>query len=628
MRRYLPLLIFVLSFCFAANAQARKLALLVGVDDYANVPSLKCCVNDMKTLKAALIKIGFDNDDIQMLVTGSNSVRELPTKKKIEQSISDILSQAQSSDMVFFAFSGHGAQERGNVYFCPPFADPEDLDKTCVSITKVMDDLAKSRAKFKWMVVDACRNDPAQGAKGIGGKGLQVVPAPPAGIALFQSCAEGEESWEDRASGNGYFTKNLAAALSGSADADRDGQLTLLEVCKWTTSQTKAEVEKAERKTQRPYFSGTVHDFTLSEDLNVPKAKKAAVAAQKAMDEENYELAIKKYDEAIALCPRFDSWKRERRNAQKLLDSENRERREDQKRKEAEKNDLSIPGKMEGERKTVTVNGVEFAFRWCPPGTFTMGSPTSEEGRYDNEISHRVTLTKGFWMMETEVTVGMFKAFVSDTGYESKGNTPYGVDDNKWEQDSKYSWRNPGFSQDDNHPVTNVSWNDAVEFCKWLSRKTGQNITLPTEAQWEYACRAGSTTALPNGPIVIKGLFNAPALDTIAWYGGNSSQGFVGHSGADSSKWSETQYPGGPCGTHPVGKKNPNNWGLYDMIGNVLEWCADWYGDYPSGSVTDPTGPSNGSPRVGRGGGWGRVAITLKASAASVMLAAWSTSAS
>ncbi|MBQ2621194.1 MAG: right-handed parallel beta-helix repeat-containing protein [Thermoguttaceae bacterium] len=321
MRRFLYLLIFVLIVCLVQTSEARKLALLVGVDDYANVPSLKCCVNDMKTLKKALIKIGFKEDDIQMLVTGSGSVRDLPTKKKIEQSISELLSQAQPSDMVFLAFSGHGAQEGNNVYFCPPFADPEDLDNTCVSITKIMDDLANSNAKFKWMVVDACRNDPTQGAKGIGGKGLRVVPTPPAGIALFQSCAEGEESWEDHASGNGYFTKNFAAALSGLADGNHDGKLTLMEVCSWTTARTKDQVKNGLNKVQRPYFRGSVSDFTLYEDLNLPKAKALTEEARAAVKAEKYALAIEKFDAALALYPQSNQLKHERAIAQRLLNN-------------------------------------------------------------------------------------------------------------------------------------------------------------------------------------------------------------------------------------------------------------------------------------------------------------------
>ena len=194
-----------------------------------------------------------------------------------------------------------------------------------------------------------------------------------------------------------------------------------------------------------------------------------------------------------------------------------------------------------GDRKVETVNGVEFAFRYCPPGTFTMGSPTTEEGRKGNETRHEVTLTKGFWMMETEVTQKQWKAVMGTNSSEFKG---------------------------DDLPVETVTWNDCQEFCKKCTQ-LGLPVQLPTEAQWEYACRAGTTGAY------------AGSLDEMAWYGSNSA-----------SK------------TYPVGTKKPNAWGLYDMHGNVWEWCADWDGSYPSGSVTDPAGPSDGSLRVYRGGSW------------------------
>ena len=244
-------------------------------------------------------------------------------------------------------------------------------------------------------------------------------------------------------------------------------------------------------------------------------------------------------------------------------------------------------GKYIGERKVFTVNGVEFAFRWCPPGSFTMDESEPEPGHYDFigksiRMMYQVSLTKGFWMMETEVTVGMFKAFVSDTGYESKGNTPYGWTGNTWEQDSKYSWQNPGVIQDDSHPVTCVSWNDAVEFCKWLSKKTGQNIKLPTEARWEYACRTGNKTAFFWGNIL-----NGEKANCNGYYpyGTKTIGKYIGK-------------------TTPVGSYQPNAWGLYDMHGNVWEWCSDWYDDYPTGRFIDPTGPTNGTHRVLRGGSW------------------------
>lgn len=613
MRRVFILLIFIFVVCMVQTVEARKLALLVGVDDYADVVSLKCCVNDMKTLKAALLNVGFTENDMFILTTGS-PVRDMPTKENIEQKVSEILAAARSGDLVFIAFAGHGVREGETDYFCPPFVKMNNIKGTCVSITKVMDDLSKCEASFKWMVVDACRNE-LNSSRGV--TAFQVIPTPPQGIALFQSCNKGEESYEEsQEGGNSYFMKNLAAALSGQADYNNDGKLTLLEVCTWTTSQTQADVEKVKNKTQRPYLNISAVDFTLSEDLNVPKAIKLVEKARKAVEEGKYELAVQIFDEAIALCPRLNSIRRERNAVQRLHNADNRIRETNQKsREEAEKHDLSIPGKMEGERKTLTVDGIEIAFRWCPPGTFTMGSPEDEPGKKEmseeynidfNKIEkqHKVTLTKGFWMMETEVTVGMFKMFVSDTGYGSVGNPPFRDTDQKL----GYTWRNPGFSQDNNHPVTCVSWHDSVAFCKWLSKKTGQNITLPTETQWEYACRAGSITALPNGPIVIEGMFDAPALDPIAWYGGNSRQRIIVHSDMDSSKSTGTHYFGEKHGTHPVGKKIPNNWGLYDMIGNVWEWCSDWYSNYPSESVTDPTGPSTGHERIFRGGSWGDTA--------------------
>lgn len=219
-----------------------------------------------------------------------------------------------------------------------------------------------------------------------------------------------------------------------------------------------------------------------------------------------------------------------------------------------------------GDRIVKTVNGVEFAFRWCPSGSYKIGSPESENARGNDRKQREITLN-GFWVMETPVTVGMFKAFVNDTQYISKGNTPWGWTGSGWKQNIMYSWLKPGFRQDDNHPVTCVSWYDAIEFCKWLSIKMGCYIYLPTEKQWEYAYRSGSAGAYDGN------------LDKMAWYNGKS-------------------------GTHPVGTKQPNAWGLYDMNGNVSEWCVDWCVNGACNGDNDPTTGSCGCFRVVRGCGW------------------------
>jgi len=249
--------------------------------------------------------------------------------------------------------------------------------------------------------------------------------------------------------------------------------------------------------------------------------------------------------------------------------------------------DLRAVAKAVSEPKAFT-NSLGMKFIKIPSGSFMMGSGISAsevENQYggkekwykDEHPQHRVTISKPFYMQKMEVTVGQWRSFIQDTGYKTEAETGGGAyvwTGKKWEKKEGTYWDNPGFNQGDNNPVTCVSWNDVQEFIKWLNRKEGKEYRLPTEAEWEYGARAGSTTRFCYGN-------NKDGLAEYAWYWDNSGKR-----------------------THSVGEKKPNSWGLYDMHGNVYEWCRDWYGDYPPGSVTDPTGPSLGSYRVFRGGCW------------------------
>ena len=232
--------------------------------------------------------------------------------------------------------------------------------------------------------------------------------------------------------------------------------------------------------------------------------------------------------------------------------------------------------------RTFTVNGVTFEMAAVKGSTFTMGS-TDQYADSDEKITHNVTVSD-FMIGKFEVTQKLWKAVMGS---------------------------NPSRFKGDNLPVVNVSWNDAQEFIRKLNQQTGQNFRLPTEAEWEYAARGGTSTSLYSGEnINIKGANNSPNLDKLAWYGGNCGQNYTSSAGCDVSNgydisgWSEKQYADSKGGTHPVGMKQPNAYGLYDMLGNVWEWCQDWYGDYSGGSQTNPTGPSTGSNRVLRGGCW------------------------
>jgi formylglycine-generating enzyme required for sulfatase activity len=258
----------------------------------------------------------------------------------------------------------------------------------------------------------------------------------------------------------------------------------------------------------------------------------------------------------------------------------------------------AVVAKPAGPEPRIT-NSIGMTFVYIKPGTFMMGSPLYETGRDNDETQHQVTLTKGFYMGETEVTVGQWRTFARDSGYRTEAETGGGAFVNisgKWEKKEGYYWDNPGFAQSENHPVTCVSWNDAQAFIRWINSKEGADYRLPTEAEWEYAARAGTQMARFWGEDPDQACDYANVADHTEWSG---------------RKWNNPHNcRDGHWFTAPVGSFRPNPWGLYDMIGNVWEWCQDWKGDYPTSSVTDPTGPYSGSNRVNRGGSWGNFART------------------
>ncbi|MCC6696286.1 MAG: formylglycine-generating enzyme family protein [Candidatus Hydrogenedentes bacterium] len=204
---------------------------------------------------------------------------------------------------------------------------------------------------------------------------------------------------------------------------------------------------------------------------------------------------------------------------------------------------------------TRTFDGIEF--QWCPPGTFAMGSPAIESGHEDDETLHEVTLTSGFWLSKHEITQSQWIDWIGE---------------------------NPSSNEGDDLPVENVTWEDVQDFLVVLNTAvSGATYRLPTEAEWEYACRAETTTRFYWGNDAAE-----TEIDDNAWYSENS------------------------LATQPVGELEPNAWGLLDMSGNVMEWCQDKYGDYPSDAVTNPVGTDSGNSRVVRGGSYVDAALDCR----------------
>jgi formylglycine-generating enzyme len=277
------------------------------------------------------------------------------------------------------------------------------------------------------------------------------------------------------------------------------------------------------------------------------------------------------------------------------------------------------PSERSGHRKgagtKVVTNSIGMTMVLIPAGKFMMGnSHTPEEELkafkpyginlppdfFKNEYpQHGVRITKPFYLGAYHVTVGQFRQFVEDAGYqtdaekrEKKGAFGWDSEKKEFAFNAHYSWRRGGFEQTDEHPVVNVSWNDAVAFCKWLSRKERKVYRLPTEAQWEYACRAGTTTRYYSGD-------NPETLAKVANVADAAAKVLF-------PDWKTIRGNDGYVFTSPVGKFKPNTFGLYDMHGNAWQWCADRYGAkyYARSPKDNPPGPASGAFRVLRGGSW------------------------
>ena len=568
----------------------RKMALVIGNAAYTTQLQLKNPVNDAQAVARLLREeLGFAEEHVQLRLN-------LETGRAINQALDGFAEGLQAKDLAFFYYSGHGGQERESRenYLLPTgfkaVKSKTDLQYDALKVTKVLDRLAG--AQLRVVVVDACRTNGGlvdeEVKTGDAPKGLAATEIDPERLGdmrgeLIAYAASPGQVATDRGAGVGVYARHLVAELR------RPG------VVFWEAFRRVGDA--VHRETGGKQHPTSVHRLYGAEFYFVP-GKGPVVSGTGSGTGGG----------GVVRPPVVDPWVRDWQVLEGIEDPalkgvvkayiEDYESEADARLwvMKAEvllaKLEKIGPGPGGGSGQSAAGSswesplGMEFA--WVPAGRFVMGSPDGEEGRDGNEVQHEVRISEGFWMGRYEVTQGEWEEVMGSNPSMIKACGP-------------------------RCPVEQVSWFDAEEFIRRLNRReagSGYAYRLPTEAEWEYAARAGSTGATPEGELRILGKNNAPVLDGQAWYAGNAGVTYA--SGRDCSKFEETQYEVGRCGTHPVGLKRGNAWGLYDMLGSVWEWTGDWYGAYPSGMVTDPRGPSTGSDRVARGGGWRGLARVVR----------------
>ena len=597
----------------------KRVGLFVGIDEYQNgIPKLSCASADAVNMFGAFKAAGFSANLLLDKKASSESI--------IGQ-IDSLMDKLNAGDLFVFYFAGHGREHNADHYLIGAngYSDSSLYMLGSLPLSAVVSLTDKVPGLQRFFILDCCRKNLTSDRAGepfqcdnsrnialnnavVQNSDSRIIPP-----LILSSCSTGQMAYENLQTHQGYFTEKfisvigdkktvsfsqLQSALTLSVknqDVDWKGPITRwndIRLFEHWGNKLPTPPSDDIAKYELGIYKPDVEELLKKCDGKCPsEIIRIYQTAKKAEDDGNYSVAVhflkSVKDKLEEFCRNTEEEARRKveEEARRKAEEEARRRSEEEARRKAEEEAVRLEAEVaaherqEKQRKEMLSGKVELPgghiLQMVPieSGTFIMGSPAgkkggflglqtigAEEGRSEDEIQHRVTLTKPFWLGKYPVT---------QLEYES------------------VMGKNPSKFNGANLPVERVSWYDAKEFCKKLNEihadklPAGYQFDLPTEAQWEYACRAGTTTALNNGKDLTSDWGECSNLNDVAWYGQNSGKK-----------------------THGVGLQRANAWGLYDMHGNVWEWCRDWYlyGYYPYGSVTDPVGPSSGSDRVMRGG--------------------------
>ncbi len=567
----------LLSGCFAlcvvTPASAERRALVIGNDTYAHVDPLKNAVADARAMAKALEKVGFT---VAPPVLNADRERMLDAISRFTETLG-------GSDEAVVFYGGHAVEIKGVNYLLPVDIRSDNERSVifnAVPLNYLLSSVGDQRPKFSLMVIDACRDNPFKGSgRNVNSRGLVPAGAAAAGQMVIYSASEGQKALDrlgpNDKSPNGVFTRVFVKAI----ETDGVHVAELMERVKEEVHRLARTIDHQQlpafynAAVGRYYFKGDGNSGRKPDDTGSRNDEdSAAFDAAKVAD------SVEAYEAYLEALPngRYVAAARIRIAALRKATAPP---------PPTPVADPYPPGKefddCSGCPRMVVI----------PGGSFVMGSPSDEPNRRDVEGPQRTVQVGKFALGKTEVTRGEFRRFVRDTGRSVSGCYEY--DGKEWKLDSGKSWESPGYDQTDDHPVVCVDWNDAQAYAQWISRKSGQTYRLASEAEWEYAARAGGRGVRHWG----NGESEACRYANVA-----------DQAGKRKFNWGPPLFEcdDGYPATAPVGSYRPNDFGLYDMMGNVWEWTDDcWNESYrgaPSGGSAWTSG--NCSRRVVRGGAW------------------------
>ena len=579
---------------------SRNWAIAIGINNYDNLQPLMYAKRDAEAMtdwfqeEAKFDKVFLFTEDSPYIPARPSSIPTMPTYCNLRRFLRVQFEAPllKPGDNLWFFFAGHGIRVLQKDYLMVSDSDPGDVENTAISVEYILERLSGSGADNVVLFLDACRDETDERSRNRGSRGiLGIGEEEHQGVIVFYACNANQQSWEIDEIMQGSFTYTLLEGLRHQGNVNCATVERLDRYLNYEVPRLNSLYQKPQ---QNPYLTAEppykIYFILLEKYATFRDTEPLRLQASQAENRQDLSLARRLWVRVLALsCADWDAINAiERIAVKQYISTNNGDNGDDEEGSTSDPSeDLHFPEDLQ--------NGVILDMVYIPGGTCLIGTEDEEIQRLSQEYAldyfsrerpqYQVTITT-FWMSCYPITQAQWREVAGWDHvdrrldqYPSRFREPYeGVD--RWQR-----------------PVESISWEDAIEFCARLSRRTKRDYRLPTEAEWEYACRAGTATPFHFGETISTELANYRG--TEGEYNGRIYSGIYGRGVGVQGIYREQ--------TTPVGSFPPNAFGLYDMHGNVWEWCEDdWHEDYQDASRDGRSSRTGSNPNIKamRGGSW------------------------